>query len=102
MAREQLTVLTEQMFYILLVLKDEMYGLEIANSVKELTAGRITLAPGTLYALLGRFENDGYIDRVYRDSNRKVYKISEKGEKLLDDEVLRLEKMLVDYESRRS
>ncbi len=102
MAREQLTVLTEQMFYILLVLKDEMYGLEIANAVAELTSSRITLSPGTLYALLSRFESEGYIDRVYRDSNRKIYKISDKGEALLDAEVLRLEKMLVDYEKWRT
>ncbi len=102
MAREQLNVLTEQMFYILLVLKDEMYGLEIANEVNDLTYGRITLSPGTLYALLGRFEREGYIDRIYRDSKRKVYKISSKGEELLDEEVIRLEKMLVDYEKRRA
>ncbi len=100
MAREELKTLTEQMFYILLALKEPMYGLELAEFVSNITEGQVELAPGTLYALLGRFETDGYIEQVHSESNRKTYTISEKGQELLDNELIRLNKMIQHYEQR--
>ncbi len=100
MAREQLTTLTEQMFYILLALKEPMYGLEISEYISNMTSGRVELPPGTLYALLNRFEKERYITMVSMLSKRKVYQISELGEKLLADEYARIGMMISDYDKR--
>ena len=55
MPRVQLKTLTEQMYYVLLALQDVRYGSEISQYVKELTNQRIQLGPGTLYAILSKF-----------------------------------------------
>ena len=52
MAREKFQTLTEQMFYILLCLRQEQCGADIMARVSELTHGRVSVGPGTLYNLL--------------------------------------------------
>ena len=53
MAREKFSTLTEQMFYILLCLREECCGMDVMARVNELTGGRVAVGPGTLYNLLG-------------------------------------------------
>ena len=48
MPREKFQALTEQMFYILLCLKDECCGMDIMSRVDQLTLGRVRVGPGTL------------------------------------------------------
>ena len=52
MARKKLGTLSEQMYYVLLVLREERCGAQIAEAVDALTQHRVSLGPGTLYALL--------------------------------------------------
>lgn len=52
MPREKFRTLTEQMFYVLLCLKEECCGMDILDRVPEMTAGRVTVGSGTLYNLL--------------------------------------------------
>ena len=52
MAREKFQTLTEQMFYILLCLRQEQCGADIMAQVSALTRERVTVGPGTLYNLL--------------------------------------------------
>ena len=62
MARKKLEILSEQMYYVLLSLHSgPMHGYRIMQYVTALTQGRVVIGPGTLYALLGRFEEEGYI-----------------------------------------
>ena len=61
MAREKFQTLTEQMFYILLCLQEECYGMDIMEKVAAMTAGRVTIGPGTLYNLLEQFQKAGII-----------------------------------------
>ena len=61
MARKEFETLTPQMFYILLSLYEPICGLEIMEKVNEMTEGDVRVGAGTLYALLPRFENIGYI-----------------------------------------
>ena len=56
MARKRLETLTEQMFYVLLSLREERHGYGIMQAITELTGGRVSVGAGTLYALLERFE----------------------------------------------
>ena len=51
-------VLTESMFYVLMsFLHREMCGIEITEFVEQKTNGRVRLGPGTLYTLLGKFQD---------------------------------------------
>ena len=86
MAREQLKTLTEPMYYILLSLLKENHGYGIMQMVDELTEGRVVIGAGTLYSLLSRFEREKIITQVAEESRRKIYKITEKGSDILQDE----------------
>lgn len=96
MAREQLKTLTEPMYYILLALNEKRYGYEIMKFIENITNGRVIVGPGTLYALLGRFENDNIIKRLSKEERRKNYIITSYGKQILDDERHRLLKLIED------
>lgn len=95
MAREQFQNLTEPMYYILLSLTEERHGYGIMQHIKEETSGRLIVGPGTLYALLGRFEKEGMIKQVSSEARRKTYIITDSGRNLLMEEYRRL-KILVE------
>ena len=44
--------LTEAIFYILLAVRRPNHGYGITQEVEELTKGRVTLGPGTLYGAI--------------------------------------------------
>ncbi len=91
--------LTQPMFYILLSLKEERHGYEIMQFVEWLTEGRVQLGPGTLYSLLPRFENDGYIEMVSDKDKKKTYLITDLGREVLYEEIERLDSMIKDARS---
>ena len=70
LARKKLETLTEQMFYVLLVLRQERHGYGIMQSITALTNGRVNVGAGTLYALLERFEKDGLILLTHPDGTQ--------------------------------
>lgn len=96
MAREQLQTLTEPMYYILLALINECCGVDIMAKVKELSKGRVTVGPGTLYAMLARFDDMGLIKLTVSDGRRKSYIITDLGLVELRKEYTRLKQMVED------
>lgn len=100
MARKQLETLTEQMYYLLLALRaarTARHGYAIMQDVRELTGGRVQIGAGTLYTLLSRFEEEGYIRLVQEgDSARKEYVLTEEGVALFEKERARLRRVLAD------
>lgn len=96
MAREQLQTLTEPMYYILMALMRECCGVDIMERVCELSHGRVTVGPGTLYAMLARFEEIELIQRTHSDGRKKSYIITEEGKKMLQKEYDRLKTMVED------
>ena len=99
MARAKFQTLTEQMFYILLSLKDECCGMDIMDKVKEMTDGRVLIGPGTLYNLLGQFVHEGYIVETSAVGKRKNYALTDEGRSVLQLETERLERQIRDYKS---
>ena len=97
MAREKFQTLTEQMFYILLCLRQEQCGADIMAQVSSLTAGRVTVGPGTLYNLLEQFLAAGYIRETKVEGRRRSYLITEAGRTALSDEYRRLQQLTADY-----
>ena len=79
---KKITPLTESMFYILLSLKNVLHGYGIIKNVERMSAGRLVLAPGTLYGALTNLEKHNYIKAVGVDPNntrRKLYVITKEG-----------------------
>ncbi len=103
MARKEFETLTPQMFYILLALYDPLCGLEIMEKVSEMTEEDVKVGAGTLYALLPRFEKEGYIELLKEENKRKIYIITQKGKERLELEKERMQKQIIlfmkkDYE----
>lgn len=99
MPREKFQTLTEQMFYILLCLKEECCGMDIMGKVEELTNGRVRVGPGTLYNLLEQFQSAGFIKETKVVGRKRSYILQEKGEAMLREEYQRLKKLTVDFEN---
>ena len=59
MAREKFKTLTEQMFYVLLCLREVRCSIDILSWIPEITGGRGTVGSGTLYNLLETFLEEG-------------------------------------------
>lgn len=70
MPRLKFQTLTEQMFYTLLCLKNECYGMDILDRVPSMTGGRVTIGSGTLYTLLKQFLEEGMIKETKVEGRR--------------------------------
>lgn len=99
--------LTESTYFILLSLSlKPKHGYAIMKDVQALSENRVILSTGTLYGALKRLLDQGGITRTddldptgaVRD--RKVYKLSEHGRRVLNSEVARLRKLLIAAEQR--
>lgn len=96
--REKFKTLTEQMYYILICLKEECSGVDIMADVKAMTGGRIIIGPGTLYNLLDQFRSEHLIVETKKEGRRRSYKITQEGINALIEENNRMHQMLADYE----
>ncbi|MDB5002345.1 MAG: PadR family transcriptional regulator [Mucilaginibacter sp.] len=71
---------------ILKLLEDhtEMYGYEITQKVKEISAGDVLLTEGALYPALHKLEADGLLEtftQIVDNRVRKYYRLTEQGGK---------------------
>lgn len=98
MPRERFKTLTEQMFYLLLCLREECRGMEILEKVRQMTGGRVSIGSGTLYDLLDQFTTEGWIEVTGTLRHRRCYHITEKGAAMLAKEYDRLQQQIRDYE----
>ena len=72
--------LTEPMFYVLMsFLRRDMCGTEITEFVERKTRGRVKLGPGTLYTLLGKFQDEKLIQETEVDGRKRTYRITPRG-----------------------
>ena len=91
--------LTEPMFYVLMsFLRRDMCGTEITEFVESRTKGRVKLGPGTLYTLLGKFQEEKLIQETQVDGRRRTYRLTEKGRAVYREELERLRACLADAE----
>lgn len=98
MAREKFKTLTEQMYYTLIALQEELCGVDVMEAVRRMTDNRIRLGPGTLYTLLGDFQKAGLIAETQSNGGKKNYQITEDGRKLLLREHRRHLLLIEDFE----
>lgn len=93
MAREQFQTLSEPMYYILLALTKPCCGVDIMKRVQEISHDRVSVGPGTLYALLAKFESSKMIQEIAADGRKRTYLLTNKGRETLEEEYIRLTKM---------
>nr|WP_159887449.1 PadR family transcriptional regulator [Paenibacillus puerhi] len=82
--------LTDSAYYILLALLSPKHGYAIMKEIEELTEGEVKIGPATLYTLIKKMQETGYIllddDK---DERRKTYRVTEKGRAIVVSEVQR-------------
>ncbi|SEN98130.1 DNA-binding transcriptional regulator, PadR family [Mesobacillus persicus] len=90
--------MTEAMYYVLLALMRPNHGYQLMNAITDVSNGRLTMGPGTLYGVLSRMQKDGLISLAQDDGRRKTYQITKDGEQALRIEYRRLKALI--YDSR--
>lgn len=97
MPRVKFQTLTEQMFYTLLCLKEECYGMDILDKVPAMTKGRVNVGSGTLYTLLEQFLESDMIRETKVEGRRRSYILTKKGQDMLEKEYGRICAQAADY-----
>jgi len=97
MPRLKFQTLTEQMFYLLLCLREERCGTDILDQVPAMTEGRVHIGSGTLYDLLEQFSQAGMIRETRVEGRRRSYLLTEKGREALAREYARIRAQAEDY-----
>ena len=99
--------LQEATFFILLSLAQTLkHGYAILLDVTELSDGRLQLSTGTLYGALRRLLDQGWIERydeaseVVNGRERKVYCITDLGQKILNADVARMQDLITAVQGR--
>ena len=97
MPRVKFHTLTEQMFYVLLCLRQECCGMDILDKVPAMTNNRVSVGSGTLYNLLEQFLAEGFIRETRVEGRRRSYILTNQGRALLDKEYMRIQAQADDY-----
>lgn len=103
MGGKERAALTEPMFYVLMsFLHQEICGIEIAEFVEKKTGGRLRLGPGTLYTLLGKFQDEHFIEETKTEGRKRTYRLTDKGREAYLEELERLRACVRDGEEELS
>ena len=95
------TPLTEALFYILLSVRKPNHGYGITQEVEEMTNGRVTLGPGTLYGAVQSLVKKGWIEIYSEDTEsrkKKEYLNTAAGRAAFEEERERLSELLKNAE----
>jgi DNA-binding PadR family transcriptional regulator len=95
---EQMLPLTPAVFHIQLALASESkHGYGIMKTVEEITGGKVTMGPGTLYGTIKRMLKAGLIEEIDEqpdpdldDERRRYYRLTPFGKRVLKAEVERI------------
>lgn len=99
---EETPALSESAYYILLCLAAEpRHGYAIIKEVEALSQGKLRLSTGTLYGVIKRLLDAGWIvpedmpddEPATPGKPRKVYRLTQEGRKMLAAEIRRLERL---------
>lgn len=101
---EDLLPLTQRVFLILWALSEhEHHGYRLLSEVEELSRGRVTIRPGSLYEAIQTLEGRGLIAAAKADEERdastrqrRTYRLTGFGRRVLDAEASRLAELVED------
>ncbi len=81
---------TLDMLLLRILSRESLHGYAVAKRLREESGGRLQIPQGSLYPALHRLENGGLIDgdwTTIRGRDAKVYSITARGRRQLDEEV---------------
>lgn len=91
MPRKALDSMTESMLYTIMAFQaGPRCGTEISAYVERLTEGRVLLGPGTLYTILNKFLEVGYLREVSQEGRKRTYILTAEGRRAYEQELDRL------------
>ena len=97
MPRKSLGVMTESMFYTIMAFQSgPRCGIDVTAFIEKLTKGRIQLGPGTLYTILSKFLEVGYLREISVEGRKRTYELTEEGRLAYENEIARLHQCLSD------
>lgn len=82
---------------LLALYRETLHGYGMIKMIEEVSGGQYTIAPGTLYGVLKNLEKQGLIETVKAEQDRrkkKTYRITPKGQELLEAEFERYERIM--------
>ena len=78
--KNNVTALTESIYYILLALQEPMHGYGIMQKTSSMSKGRLVLSAGTLYGAISNLLEKGWIspcgETPDSEGRRKMYRIT--------------------------
>jgi DNA-binding PadR family transcriptional regulator len=97
------------MFNVLLALSDgDKHGYAILKDVEAQTNGEVQLSTGTLYGIIKRLVNDGWIVEARRrppaaedDQRRRYYRLTPEGRQIAVAEAQRMERLIERARAKR-
>ncbi len=100
MPKKALESLTESMFYVLMAFSvAECCGAEAAQFAAARTGGALRLGPATLYTILAKFLEVGYLTETSVDGRKRTYAITAAGRDAYAAELRRLRRIVADAEA---
>lgn len=100
MPKKPLESLTESMFYVLMAFsRAECCGIDVMNFVENVTRGALRLGPATLYTILAKFQEAGYLAETAVSGRKRTYAITAAGRAAYEAELARLKRCVADAES---
>jgi DNA-binding PadR family transcriptional regulator len=106
---EGLLPLTPRVFLILWALSErDQHGYRLLTEVEELSRGRVTIKPGSLYEAIQTLESRGLIGAVQAGDEatsasrqRRTYRLTNFGRQVLDAEANRLSELVDDLRASK-
>ena len=87
MNQQQTFPLSESSFYVLYALRQERHGYDIIKWTQEITGGEYKISVGTVYNILIRMEDQGWIYSTRKEERRIYYRLTDLGESVLQAEI---------------
>lgn len=81
--------LTDSNYLILLALLEPKHGYAIMKDISEITDGKVTIGPASMYTILKKLLKNEWITLEQDSDRKKVYLITDLGIEKLKDEVER-------------
>lgn len=82
-------VLTDSSYLILLALLKPKHGYAIMKEVNDVTGGRVSIGPASMYTILKKLQKNELILLEEDRDRKKIYLITEKGVQLLKKDIER-------------
>ena len=92
------------MFYVLLAMRgvSSLCGTEIAARIRQIGCGAVEIGPATLYTVLGKFREAGYIEELSEEpgfGRMRSYRLTDTGHAACEKEYARLRRCIADADA---